>query len=137
MKIRKRHKLRKGAAYAAILGLLLQSFFVMLHASSAFAALAAGATEAGADSVIICTGHGFERVAIDEGEGTQGEDGTQTLYKTCPGCLGTLGTPGIAQFVALPVPSGFAFSESYSAVQESATGRADCVPRSRGPPLQI
>lgn len=137
MRIRRWHKLRSGAAYLAILGLLLQSLFVMLHASSAFAAMAAGATEAGADSVIICTGHGFERVAIDEGEGTPDDDGTQTLYKTCPGCLGTLGTPGIAHLVVLPVPSGFAFGESYSAVQESATGRADCVPRSRGPPLQI
>ena len=135
MKIRKRHRARSIAASAAILGLLLQSFFIVLHASSAFAALAAGAEDGGAESVVICTGHGFERVAIDEGEGTQGEDDAQTLYETCPGCLGIMGTPGFANIVVLPVPSGFAYSESYFAVHESASGRVDCAPRSRGPPL--
>ncbi len=134
MKIRRWHKLRRSAAYLAILGLLLQSALVVLHASSAFAALASG--EAGDSTTIICTGHGFERVAVDEADGSLDGTGTPTLYKSCPGCLGITGAPAMANAIVLPVPSGQIVGENYVIANSAASGRLQSAPRNRGPPLQ-
>jgi len=135
MKIRRWHKLRRGAAYLAILGLLLQSALVVLHASSAFAALASGA--AGDSTTVICTGHGFERVTVDETDASLDETGTPTLYKSCPGCLGITGAPAIANAIVLPVPSSDIVGQKYVNAESGAHGRLQSAPRNRGPPLQI
>jgi len=136
MRIRRWHKLRRSAACSAILGLLLQSLLVVLHASSAFAALAAGAGEAGASAAIICTGHGFERVAIGETDGSPDGGGAPTLYKSCPGCLGNTGAPGLAYAIVLPAPSSGIVGQKYVIAENGATGRLQSAPRNRGPPLQ-
>ena len=135
MSIREWHKLRRSAAYSAILGLLFQLALVALHTSSAFAALAS-AGEAGQSTTIICTGHGFERVAIDEAEETTGTTGAPGVYKSCPGCLGTTGTPGMANAILLPLPSGEIVGQNYAIAESGATGRLTSAPRNRGPPLQ-
>lgn len=127
--------MRRSAAYLAILGLLLQSALVVMHASSAFAALAAG--EAGVSTTIICTGHGFERVAVDETDASLDGTGAPTLYKSCPGCLGITGAPAMANAIVLPTPSCEIVGETYVNADSEANGRLLSTPRNRGPPIHI
>jgi len=125
-------RLRRFAAIAAILGLLLQLGFTVWHATAMLASAADGASTA-----MIC--HPETAVTSDaEGSGEPlGSESQPSPYQNCPCCFGLTLAAAPLEAPAIPKLVYLASKSRTEAKAAERIGRHPLSPESRGPPQTV
>jgi len=132
MRICRTIHLRRFAAMAAILGLLIQAGFTVWHAT----AMLSGAVD-GVETAMIC--HPEAPVAGATGQSGEPQDGENPFspYQSCPCCLGLSLTAAPLEAPAIPKLVHLAGKARTEAKAAERLGRHPLSPEGRGPPQTI
>ena len=119
------------------LALWCQALLMLVHASTALAALPGPDPSADTKTIVICTGSGMIRVSVDENGQPVETETAVTFEGACDACTSVAGMSFVPPHgAALQSPYTTAIGVSDAAAVTHVTTERVLAPESRGPPLQ-
>lgn len=119
------------------LALWCQAVLMLVHASTALAALPDPNNPADLQTIVICTGSGMIRVSIDENGQPVETETAVTFEGACDACLSVAGLSfAPPQGAVLQSPHAMTIGVTDAGAVTHVAAERALAPESRGPPLQ-